>query len=460
MDSDEGEDMESEEREETEEEEEEEDEEEEEEDRFASIIELCKPTASQEAKFCNCPLVRESENFADTNPDAFSSSPDPTPSEPTGIVMVSLPDSVKSVHQQVDDDAVFHTPPEHHLHSNLSSSEDQNLDELCAEGARTVGLGDVSDQLRKVKVSEWGLDDESRLKKIRVSGVELDGETVPVGETEVIVLTEENEGVNDTEVIDLDSVDSGEQTATINLAEDSGDAIGNDSVEFCKNDLEKQRIGELTKDGVLEVDATDENHELGKKCVPMVDEIVNIGGEEPYQNRDSNECLDGRKAEEEMIKFRRIVDNGCVEMRLETGVGRSEKVCKVTNDETESNDGYANEGLRIGRISIEEIDKFMSVPGGDVERRWKGKTNKTFDGAERRRQLPVTMKGKEKSVGGEGLVKTVETKSGLLDFLDVLKVVVGDMNGDSEDVDFLETAKKQGLIFPSPRWWPPDGDDE
>ncbi|KAI3469029.1 hypothetical protein Pfo_025692 [Paulownia fortunei] len=409
---------------------------------FVSMIKLCQPTASQEAIFSNCPLARESENFADSSPDQFSSSADQTPSQPAGIVMVSPPGSASSVHQQVEDDTVFHTPPEHHFHSHLSSSEDQNLDGLCAEDVRTVDVDNGSD----------------RSKKVRVSGEEF-GETVPVGETEVMVIEiEGNEGDRDAEVIVLDSADSGEEMATSNLAEESLDIISEDGIEV--NTIDGVRkVGELMKDGVPEVDAVDGNHELGKKCESMEDIQVSIGKKRD-ENSFSSGSLDSGKIKEEIVKLKCIVGNGCIGMRHESGVGGSEKVVKVTNNEMMPKDGHGDGGLKTDGKRIEEIDEFRYVGGADVQRRWKGRTGRAVGGSGRRRQLPVSLKGKEKNVGGGNVLETVESKSGLLDFLDVLKVVVGDMDGGCEDADFLMTAKRQGLTFPRARWWPPEGDDE
>ncbi|GER52542.1 microtubule-associated protein 70-1 [Striga asiatica] len=81
-------------------------------------------------------------------------------------------------------------------------------------------------------------------------------------------------------------------------------------------------------------------------------------------------------------------------------------------------------------------------------------------GLGRKRHLPVTLEGKGKSVEGQSSGETMESKKGLLDFLNVLRVVVGDKDCGGEDVEFLETAKKRGLTFPRPRWWPDKGDDE
>lgn len=145
-------------------------------------------------------------------------------------------------------------------------------------------------------------------------------------------------------------------------------------------------------------------------------------------------------------------------MRQQSGVGGSEKVVKITKHAKMPKDGHQDGGRKTDGQRIEEIDEFWYT--GDADRRWKGRTGRAIGGSGRRRELPISLKGKEKTVGGGNVMETVEKKIGLLKFLDVLKVVVGDIDGGTEDVDFLETAKRRGLTFPKARWWPSEGDDE
>ncbi|GFP99154.1 hypothetical protein PHJA_002059300 [Phtheirospermum japonicum] len=383
-------------------------------DPFVSIAKLCQPTASQEAKFPNFPLARESENFAGSNSEQFSSSPDPMPSEPTGIVMVSPPGSISSARQQAEDDAVFHTPPEHHFPAHFPSV-DQNLDDLSSGGAKTVDVGDRCDRSKKARVSEAGMDDEFESNRIRDPGEEFGGETVPALDTEVIVdEIEGNEGVRDeAEVIILDSGDSGEEMAASDLADVSVKTIN---------------VGnELSKDSVRKANGINGDH----KCESTEGIPVNKG-KRPHDSG----SLDSVKSKEEIVELKCIAGNGGSEMRHESGVGGSDKIAK--------------DGKRI-----EKIDEFRYVGGGDSRRRQKEKTDGTAGDLGRRRQLPVSLEGK-----GKNAVEMVGLKSGLLDFLDVLKVVVGDVNGGCKDVDFLGMAKSRGLTFPRPRWWSAEDDEE
>ncbi|KAL3649725.1 hypothetical protein CASFOL_006128 [Castilleja foliolosa] len=357
-------------------------------DPLVSIIKLCKPTASQEAKFPNVALARESENFVGSKSDEFSSSPDPTLyNSPAGIVMVSPPGSISSARQQAEDDEVFGTPPENHLHAYFSA-EDQNLDELSSGGA---DVGDGYDRSKKARVSEA---DESESKRIRDPGEGISGETVPAVDTEVIVdEIEGNEGVHDeAEFIVLDRVGSGEETVALDLVDDDSVPKTNGINGDCE-------------------------------CESMENILVN-NGKRPRENSFLSGNLDCVTGKVETIEHK---CNGGSEMRHENGVGGSDKA--------------AEDGKRI-----ENIDKFRYVGGGERRRRQKEKTG--------RRQLPVSLEGLAKNA-----VETVELKGGLLDFLDVLKVVVGDIDSGCEDVDFLGMAKSRGLTFPRPRWWSSEGDE-
>ncbi|KAI3711045.1 hypothetical protein L2E82_40849 [Cichorium intybus] len=63
-----------------------------------------------------------------------------------------------------------------------------------------------------------------------------------------------------------------------------------------------------------------------------------------------------------------------------------------------------------------------------------------------KRQLPVSFHGAEKK--HEGFIDTLSR---------AMKLQKGDVKADGDD-DFLETAKRQGMTFPRPRWWPPEGE--
>ncbi|KAL8460045.1 hypothetical protein ACS0TY_031817 [Phlomoides rotata] len=151
--------------------------------------------------------------------------------------MVSLSESSDSVHQR----AVFHTPPEHHPRSHLSSSEDQNVDEGAVVGPN--------------KRKEVGADSEAGPEAKKQRGME-DEETVPVGETEVIV--------DDTEIIvDLGEEESfktnGKRIEVVNLGEEESIKANGKRIEglgrrrLPESLKGKEKEDEETKCGLLEV---------------------------------------------------------------------------------------------------------------------------------------------------------------------------------------------------------------
>ncbi|KAA8522169.1 hypothetical protein F0562_012842 [Nyssa sinensis] len=126
------------------------------------------------------------------------------------------------------------------------------------------------------------------------------------------------------------------------------------------------------------------------------------------------------------------------------GLGKADKVSK-------NGDGQGSV-----RKNIEDPEKFRYVASGDVN--CHGGKNKGVGG---RRELPSTISGQAKNVGGESGQDTPSAKHQLLkDLLDALKMVAAELDDGSEDVDFLETAKRRGMTFPRPRWWPPEGFDD
>ncbi|KAL2525214.1 Microtubule-associated protein 70-3 [Abeliophyllum distichum] len=396
---------------------------EEKEDKFASLMKLCKPTASQESKLQNCPMARESEIFADSNADPVSSSSAPTSSEPTGIVMVSLPDSSSSIDQSTghDDELEFHTPPE----QRFSSSEDQPVDCVVEEPTAVdigctgggVGTDDSGEgnsgsgfvELKKNKVPDGGSTENSVLKKARVSedlDLELEGGNEFVGKNETILI----EISSDSESEEFD-----EKTERTNMAVDSPieKSMDNGGIAEKGEVPENGESNGGSKNGDVQMDGLDEMFvEISKNCksgkVSESDAVKVTGGEKAHKNDDGKGRPDSAKNAEEIEKFKYVPSAAVVGRRGKDRVGGA--------------------GVSVG-----------------------GK-----------RELPPSIKGKENNARGEEVVGNARTKNGLLmDLLEVLKVKkvvgVGDCN---EDVDFLETAKRQGLTFPKPRWWPPEGFEE
>ncbi|GER25731.1 (Dimethylallyl)adenosine tRNAmethylthiotransferase MiaB [Striga asiatica] len=351
------------------------------------------------------PFARESENFTAANSGEISSSPEPTPSQPTGIFMVSPPASVTSTQQQVEDDAVFLTPPEHHLPSYFSA-DDQNLDGSPSDSARPLVR---HGKARIDRSSDRGWDDGIDPHEARVPAEALGGETIPADETEAVFdETEAPRGAHDeTEVIVVDSTDSG---GAWNLDDDSMDIIRAGEIVVVP------KTGELPKDGLPKVKGNHGN----RRSEDIVEALEDIRVNRSKELHETGHSVNGSEL--------------------------SEKI-------------HTDGNLKTKGKSIEEIDKFRYVSARDGQGSRK-RAASDVSGLGRKRHLPVTLEGKGKCVEGQSSGETMESKKGLLDFLNVLRIVVGDKDCGGEDVDFLETAKKRGLTFPRPRWWLDKGDDE
>ncbi|CAA3023007.1 Hypothetical predicted protein [Olea europaea subsp. europaea] len=396
---------------------------EEKEDKFASLMKLCKPTPSQESKLLTCPFALESETFAGSNADPVSSSSAPTSSEPTGIVMVSLPDSSSSIDQSRgrDDELEFHTPPE----QRFTSSEDQTVDCVVGEpkafdlgslggdkGADDLGEGGGVVELKKNRVPDRVLRENSKEKKARVSG---DSDSEFEGENEFV-------GINEPIAIEISSdldTEFDEKTERANMPVDSP----------MKKIVENCVVAE--NDEVLKNGKSNGGSKKGDVHKHGLDEMV-------VEN--SKKCKLGKISEFDAVK-----------------VTEGEKAHIIGN----------GEGSPGSSRNAEEIEKFKYVASAAVVGR-KGKERIGEGGVSinRKRELPPSIKGKAKNVRHEEVVENARSKNGLLmDLLEVLKAkkVVGIEDAGfkrEEDVDFLETAKRRGLTFPKPRWWPPEGFEE
>lgn len=453
-------------------------------DRLAFLLE--RPSFSQED--CLPPFCIPNAPNSEVSP-----SPVRTPSPVTPIRLVTPPQSSASLEQSVAEEAVvFHTPPEHHPLSHLSSSEDQNQHDFCAE--------------------------EPAAKVARVTaGEEFGGDTVSLGETEVV------------------------ETEEVVFGGGLDDSVGN---------------GGLVNDGVAKVDGVTGNHELGGE----IENVVDIGGEmKPNdENGVSSGVFDSRKIE---------MDKSCLKVRLrisgfDKGVEITKNAEKITNDAEMQKDGHMNEGPKEKITKDAEMKKDGCANEGvksrgkrskkkarDAEKQKDGRKNEgvrssgkrskkrkfgrrnevasssgkkiveieefrfvsEVDG--KRRKLPTSLKGKEKDAGecldksnglpplleakekdfGEGLEKSnelvewqpssvgkedfgksLESKSVAIpsekekdvgeslkknsnwqDFMDLLKQVNPflDRGNEDEDVDWLQTAKDRGLICVKYRIW-------
>ncbi|KAL2489720.1 uncharacterized protein Fot_43012 [Forsythia ovata] len=408
--------------------------------RFDSLIKHCRPTSSQEAKWESCPFDRIVDSEPD--PDLDFSSLSPTPSDPTRIFMVSAPDSgsIDQSTPQDDDEMEFHTPPEQHARS---SSEDQNVNAGepkavdLGDSLRTVDLSEDTlvngvNELRKNRILEEELDNDSVSEKKVVSEedveLEWDGETMPIGETEPAIIEVEGEkNVNDTEVINSETEEIGEELTTINL--------GDDSVEkMCKEDVAVGKNGDAQKPR----ESKGFSETLKLRVAGAIEEIVRV----------RKNCDLGKPSEpEEVVK---ASENGCMGRNSE-----HEDVVKISEGEKVCNETGGDKDLGIC-MNLEGINVFKYVNGGSTDRKQKERVCGVDGCVGGTCELPLSMKDKEKNNGSRKVVGNVGMENGFFnDLLEVLKPVVPNVDSDSEDVDFLEIAQRRGLTFPRPRWWSP-----
>ncbi|CAI9771595.1 unnamed protein product [Fraxinus pennsylvanica] len=338
--------------------------------------------------------------------------------------MVSGPDSCTIDQRTPQDDAEleFQTPPEQQAHS---SSEDQYVDagEPTAvdpvDSLRTVDLSEDTlvigvDELRENRVLEEELDNDSVWKKKEVSEedmeLEWDGETMPIGETEPATIEVEGDNnMNDTDVINMETEEIGEELTTVNLGEDSVEKMCKENVVVGEN-ADAQKTGETQ--GFTETP-----------------ELLVAGASEEFV-RVSKKCDEGKTSE-----YAEIIE-----------VTEGEKACNDTG-------GYED---LCSCMNMEGIDEFKYVNGGVIERKRKEKVCGGDSRAGRKYEFPLSMKGKKQNIGSREVVGNVGMNNGFFnDMLEVLKPVVPNVDRDSEDVDFLEIAKRRGLTFPRPRWWSP-----
>lgn len=154
------------------------------------------------------------------------------------------------------------------------------------------------------------------------------------------------------------------------------------------------------------------------------------------------------KSIQEIDEFRYVGKKGEVQKRWKgTGgaVDGSQKFVKAAKRKKMPKDGYVNGGLKSNGKGIDEVDELIYVVGKDgVRKRCKGEGR-----------------------AAANMVENLKSKSGLLEFLSVLKAVFGAMDRVPEDVDFVDGTNRRersvfprSSIFPRPRWWPRECDSD
>nr|XP_016515081.1 PREDICTED: uncharacterized protein LOC107831799 [Nicotiana tabacum] len=371
-------------------------------DLLAQIIKYCEPRPSAEEELQNCPLIHEYEKSPESSPSLKLTS-----SEPTGILMLSLPSSDSVSQSSPHDNEEFETPPEHNNSNSqpyFSGSDelkpststaavdfqhnDDDTDAVNHDNSAAVDLGNDSDDLgfegrmlKRIRVSDEDLDVKSSVRRLDEKGpimIEID-QTQDV-DTEVVIECEENVKVNER------GIEGNADSSTVKMSE-RGEEEGDRG----------------------------EKRENGERGVDDNEKLNGVG----YVEMHLNGMKDG----------------------ISRGDGGGRGVESMNLDENDKLNGVCAKEMHSNGIT-ESVGAGVSGCGG----------------VEGRRELPLSMRGGDKDVGlveevGRRIVKNTRFK----DLVETFSMVVGDVSGGDKNVDFFETAKARGLSFPRPRWWPLEG---
>ncbi|KAJ8526715.1 hypothetical protein K7X08_029192 [Anisodus acutangulus] len=468
------------------------------------LTKYCEPIAEEELQ--NCPFEYEYDNSPISSPSVAV-----TPSQPTGILMLSLPSSDSDDQSSGHENEEFETPPEQNNSSQpyFSGSDDQkpstsatvdsqhnngdtSIDAVNRDKTEAVDLGNDSDDLgfsnrREIDVRDIGELEEQLRKRYRISKEDLDVKKEPI----VIEIDETQTQDVDTEVIECEeSIKVNEQRI--------GRNADNSSVKMSDRSDEEGDGGELRENGERGVErnadsSTVKMSERGKSKGNGGE--VRENGERGVERNEYSSTVKYSERGEEEGDGGEVLENG------EKGAGGNEKLNGVSTGEMHLNgikygvrDGDGERGVvsmtldekENGGCAKEMHSTGITRSGVDVDGGGGGAGS-----VEGRRELPLSMRGGDKNVGlveevdggggagsvegrrelplsmrgdkNVGLVEEVgrraTTENGSFkDLMEAFSVVVGDLRSDDKnDADFFETAKRRGLTFPRPRWWPPEG---
>ncbi|KAL3497576.1 hypothetical protein ACH5RR_040308 [Cinchona calisaya] len=411
--------------------------------------------------------------------------------------MVSLPKT------DGDEDSasveVFRTPPEHHWLSCSSSQEGfRQLPESISaadveiegsDGVEKVGIEDgcgkneVNFDLGKrggnlgfsesegLEGGDGVLDGKKESEKIEGFDIELERFSVVEGESnepvlkKIRVLEKKTAFTGKREIIENvdDFVDDDYQLGE----EEEEESKGNDGVtengEMQKNGKGISDGENDTEGGMEKVEYCDHDEGVGldgcENSVRLNGGLAVEGyeegiiGNEIHVVQKNGKGVIGFSDLEEIEKFKYNGNGGIDHPGVENGGTKSlltnvdfaveasveERIRNNRNHEVWKNSAICR--------NIEEIDQFKckgSGHGGDQS--WK-------EVVRRRRELPISMRGKGNDAEGKERVGNVDVKNlSWKELLDALDVILGKVDDDSEDMDFLEVAKRRGITFPQPRW--------
>ncbi|XP_034681008.1 uncharacterized protein LOC117910928 isoform X2 [Vitis riparia] len=376
-------------------------------DLFQSLLEPCHISSSQEDLLRNCPFTRQSDDGSgDDSPGSGG-----VPVESSGIIMLSLPESTNDETTPQDE---FQTPPEEvqpasSAEQRAPAFDRQNevwvdddkegsvaADVSCTDGAATVELG---------KDSDLGFSGPtSAVKVVAVSNV--DG----VGASEV-----SESGVEKCRVLLR-----GSQEASGNLN------INSVSPGNCNTISPQNNQGN-------EIMLIEDTPVKKKPCFPE-SEFEDTGGvsglgEDPMKT-DSDVDVTKREG----------VENG-----------------KSNGDVSEGDILQSIVGRDTIRKNIEDLEKFKyiirSVRNGPPL------PPLLSEVPQERRELPLSICGPVEDAARDSVTGNRQQVT----VVDVLKILCGECDwnpAETEETDILEIAKRRGMTFPRPRWWPPSDSED
>ncbi|KAF3638875.1 hypothetical protein FXO37_24181 [Capsicum annuum] len=413
------------------------------------LIKYCEPVSDDEEKLLICPFEYEYDGSPQSSPSAAVS----TPSEPTGILMLSVPSTDSDGESSAHENEEYETPPEQ---NNSSQQYFSGSDELkpstsaVGEVTEAVDLGNDDDELRfsnrrESNERETGEFEGRSRKRYRVSEEEMEVKKEPI----VIEIDQtQTQGV-DTEVVECEKNVEVDEHGVGRNADDS-------TVKMSERD-----VGEMRKNGERGVDEDEKLNGSGDDDGDGERGVVSM-------NLDENEKLKDGVHTKEMHSngiARNVGDSDGERgvMSIHTKEMHSDGIARSVGDGDGDGDGERgvvstnldeNEKLKDG-VGAKEMHSngIMRNVGDDG-------CGKGGSGVKGRRELPLSIRGGDKKDGpleevGRRATKCDGTFNNLVE---AFSMVVGDVSSvDNIAADFLETAKSRGLTFPQPRWWPPEG---
>ncbi|XAR54895.1 hypothetical protein NMG60_11030225 [Bertholletia excelsa] len=372
-------------------------------DPFGSIVSRCQPTSSQEDILRLCPFARESEVFPGDDEESPSSpAACGIPVESTEIMMVSPPESPREKSPPHEE---FQTPPEGSL---PASSEEQRsaaeaFDTRSGEQFHGVGGGENVAVDRGCTASEGVVDLGKDSANLGLSGVK-PGQRRDRGG---------GEGLDAVRSLGVEKVIASE-------------AFESESEKF----------------KVLRGKSSLVCHDISCESVPKKLKL----SDPPNTSASDTEPLIIETFPDENT------NTEAIHLEVEEIGGRCEDNVYVKVPVRESKSGESvSEGSRLHK-NVEDLDKFKYDSSISVI------PSKNISDVGSRRELPSSISGRANNAGIEMRSSTSDAKSqGWKDLLYALKMVAKEKdNGFDEGADFLQTAKRRGLIFPRPSWWSAD----